>query len=559
METNSRRIVFAAVNSSFSHTMLSYGCLRAFTELHEPGWDWQYLESTINDDEIGFALRIAEAAPDIVCATAYLFNQDALLRITARVKALRPEVKIYLGGPQFLGDNAAFLRRHREIDAVIRGDESSFYRLLQGQPCEPIPGLCRLDAAGEYHDHGSAEFTGAPEELPSPYQLGYFPPGKPFYQLETARGCHGRCTFCTSGGSRLLLLPLERIRGDLAVLAAAGTTEIRVLDRTFNHGGERPRQLLRLFREEFPALRFHLEINPARLDADILAEITAFPAGSLHLEAGVQSLQPEVLKAVKRPANPEQTIDGLRQLQGCGNVDIHADLIAGLPEQTADTVFDDLRTLFRLGIAEIQLETLKVLPGTALAKQPPSGLIWNPEPPYEVLRTAAIPASTMQQLRVLSKIVDGYYNASPLRPAFTCLAVNDPGFLAEFLAFRSQTAEPLHKHSPQRRLEMLDDFAAATGRELLREVLRFIWLQQGFTPEKYGLKIGKCAEGLVPAQQIVWQAETFQPPARCCTAGFSCRIADLLNDARSYPSPQPTVYTFYFRHGQKSAFITEDT
>jgi len=537
--------------------MLSAGYLRAFTEEHAPEWEWEVIETTINDDPGQTALRLMEARPDIICATTYLFNQEHLLGVLGRTKAMHLAVKIYLGGPQFQGNNEIFLRRHPWIDAVIRGDESSLYRLLNGET--NAPGVCRLNAAGQYQDHGCARYEGEIDELPSPYLKGYFPPGKPFYQIETTRGCTAECTFCSSAGTGLRYFSIERIRRELQVLAQLDVREIRILDRTFNHGGERPPALLHMFRTEFPQMRFHLEINPALQDDELLAEIKSFSPGKLHLEAGIQSLTSEVLREIRRPATPEKLLGGIKRLRECGNPAVHADLIAGLPRQRWDELLDNVKRLVEADLEEIQLETLKILPGTKLSDTPPRGMAFNPEPPYEVLKTDEFSADELYRARILSRLIDIYYHAGQLRPLFGWAVRYERNFLPDYIVWLRQHTDPLIKPSPQGRLELLERFAEDTGRSRLAELTKFFWLRTGMAPEKYGITVHKCVPGTPPEGEEIWTDAEAGAAVRHFSAEFSCRAAEvLISDGRQQPTGKTAKYRFYLRHGQKTVAIRRE-
>ncbi len=550
MQSVTQKIIFIGVNSSYSHTMLSYGYVRGWNEPLCPGSQWDYLETTNNDDELSFALRIVDAAPEVLLGTVYLFNQDFLLRVLARVKALLPAVRIYLGGPQFLGDNEKFLRHYPVVNGVFRGDESTVYHILNGSIA--AAGFCCLLADGRYADGGIAEFDGSLDQLPSPYLAGYFVPGKPFYQVETSRGCGGNCTFCTSSRHRQVrVFSLERIRAELQVLEAAGVHEIRIVDRTFNERIDRATALLSMFRDEFPAMRFHLEINPARVSDEILGLLKTSPAGSLHLEAGVQTFNDTCLKAVRRPANAAKTIAGLRKLLSCGNFAVHVDLIAGLPKQTCSDIVADITRLIELGPEEIQLENLKILPGTPLAENPLCGMAWNPAPPYEILRTEDLSSDELQRARHLSKIIDCYYNTADLRNLFSWAWLALPEFAATFPVYLAEHNDPLIKPSPQKRLELLADYAEMNGNRRLAELVRFVWLFNGMSAEKYGITVHKTVRGDVRDTGVIFNRADDVPLKRYFVAEFDFDVAAILTSAAPQFKENSHCYVFYLVHGQR--------
>ena len=322
-------------------------------------------------------------------------QHEVLMHVISRVKAMLPRCVVALGGPEFLGHNEDFLRTNRFVDCVFRGEgEETFPQWLAcwQQPKEwtRITGLCFLDAEGQYHDNGLSRVM-AFDKLVNPEQSPFFNWSKPFVQLETTRGCFNTCAFCVSGGEKpVRTLSVEAIRERVRLIHEKGIRNIRVLDRTFNYQSHRAKALFDLFRE-FPDMRFHLEIHPALLSEELKKELASMPKGLLHLEAGIQSLHEEVLTVSRRAGKLADALEGLRYLCALDNMETHADLIAGLPLYHLSQIFDDVRTLAEYRAGEIQLESLKLLPGTEMRRRAEElGICYSPLPPYEVLQTREI-------------------------------------------------------------------------------------------------------------------------------------------------------------------------
>lgn len=414
---------FLELNSSYSHSMLSNLLLQARALVWRPQWRWTTVAGTGKTPSAELCEALARQKPDLVLASGYIFNIGPLLEVLTAFARRHPAVPLVLGGPNFLGDNAAFLRRWPMIRLVVRGDEAALLPVLDWAAGErrldEVPGGCYLDGDGNYIDRGTAELPGSLDEIPSPYQLGLVPPDKVFYQLETARGCGSNCTFCTSAREttrRVRFYSLERVRADLTALRErTAIREIRLLDRTFNQPSERAAALLQMFRAEFADFRFHLEIDPGRLTPEVLWELAAAPPGQLHVEAGIQSLTPAVLQAVRRSATAERMFAGLERLIACGNFAVHADLLAGLPQQDAAGLRQDLQRLIAAGPAEIQLESLKILPGSALGRRCPDGMRFDRQPPWSVTETPWLSAADLRDMQLLSRLIDGFYNRRELR------------------------------------------------------------------------------------------------------------------------------------------------
>ena len=437
------KILWLDLNSSYAHSSLALPALHAQVK-EDTDMEWEIVSATINEN-IGMIVdEIYRHQPDIIAATCWLFNHEALMHITSRVKALLPHACLILGGPEFLGENESFLRRNPFVDCVFRGEgEEEFPRWLKvwNQPEEwsTITGLCYLDANQQYQDNGLARVLPF-DQLVSPEKSEFFNWSKPFVQLETTRGCFNTCAFCVSGGEKpVRTLSMEAIRQRLEIIHQHGIKNVRVLDRTFNFNPRRAKELLQLFLEFHPHIRFHLEIHPALLSEDLKAELQQLPEGLLHLEAGIQSLREPVLEKCKRLGKLEQALEGLQFLCSLDNMETHADLITGLPLYRLNEIFEDIRILAEFQAGEIQLESLKLLPGTDMRRRANElGIQYAPMPPYEVLRTEDITPEELQVARRLSRLLDAFYNTPAWQTLTRELILNDDTFLYHFLDYLTE-------------------------------------------------------------------------------------------------------------------------
>lgn len=434
------KILWIDLNSSYAHSSLALPALHAQI-MTDPSIEWEIVSATINENTGMIVDEIYRHRPDILAATTWLFNHEQLMHVASRVKALLPEACLVLGGPEFLGDNEEFLRKNPFVDCVFRGEgEEVFPQWLtcwnHPEQWHTVPGLCYLTPNKEYKDNGIARVLNFAGLVP-PGQSRFFNWSKPFVQLETTRGCFNTCAFCVSGGEKpVRTLSIESIRERLQLIHAHGIKNVRVLDRTFNYNPRRAKELLRLFLEFHPDIRFHLEIHPALLSEELKEELSLLPKGLLHLEAGIQSLREPVLEKSRRMGKLSDALDGLRFLCALPNMETHADLIAGLPLYHLHEIFEDVRTLAGYAAGEIQLESLKLLPGTEMRRRAEElGIKYSPLPPYEVLQTHEISVSELQTARQLSRLLDGFYNTPAWQTLTRELILNDEQFLHRFLAY----------------------------------------------------------------------------------------------------------------------------
>ena len=479
-------ILWLDLNSSYAHSSLALPALHS--QVTDKGISWTKVSATINENPGMIAGKIYAYNPDIIAATCWLFNHEELMHILSRVKALLPESTIILGGPEFLGDNKKFLLKNDFVECVFRGEgEENFKKWIDiwrnKKEWANIEGLCYYDNNGEYHDNGIAKVKEF-ESLISPEESSFFNWEKPFVQLETTRGCFNTCAFCVSGGEKPVRnLSIEKIKERVKVIHHHGIRNIRVLDRTFNYNTKHAIALLNLFKK-YPDTNFHLEIHPALLNDTLKKELATMPKGLLHLEAGIQSLREIVLTTSKRAGKLEDALEGLKYLCSLDNMETHADLIAGLPYYHLEEIFEDIRTLAKLKAGEIQLESLKLLPGTEMRRRADElGIKYSPLPPYEVLETNEITSEELQTARLLSRLLDGFYNAKAWQNVTRELIIKDERFLHNFLKYLTDIGVIDQPLGLERRGIILYDFCNYFYPDNLINITQ-AWIEAGMSLKK---------------------------------------------------------------------------
>ena len=482
------KLLWLDLNSSYAHSSLALPALHAQIA-DDTTIEWSVVSATINENTGSVVNQIYRHQPDIIAATNWLFNHEQLLHIVSRAKALLPHCCIILGGPEFLGDNAAFLYKNKFVSGVFRGEGEEVFPLWlkvwnhSKEEWKSITGLCYLDENNQYQDNGIARVMNF-SQLISPEKSRFFNWSKPFVQLETTRGCFNTCAFCVSGGEKpVRTIPLETIHERLNDIHQHGIKNVRVLDRTFNYNNKRAKELLDLFRN-YPDICFHLEIHPALLSEELKEELSVLPKGLLHLEAGIQSLKESVLQQSRRIGKLSDALEGLKYLCSLKNMETHADLIAGLPLYHLSGIFEDVHTLAEYGAGEIQLESLKLLPGTEMRRRAEElGIQYSPLPPYEVLQTREISVDELQTAHYLSRLLDGFYNTPTWQSITRTLILENPSFLHEFLNHLVQTDVIDTPLSLERRGLILYDFCKSQYPDYLTQV-SIAWIEAGMSLKK---------------------------------------------------------------------------
>ncbi|MFI3239417.1 MAG: DUF4080 domain-containing protein [Bacteroidales bacterium] len=475
-----QNLVWLDIRASYSHSSLALPAIES-TRIGD-SYLWQSVRGTINSDIFQLTKELYKSKPTILAGTVWLFNHEIMISVCERIKRLIPDLVIILGGPEFNGDNHRFLRRNSFVDYVFCGEgEIEFHKWLRGDNPATITGLCYIDGLGVYRDNGTAKVEDF-SALPAPETSNFFNFSAPFVQIECSRGCFNNCAFCVSGGDKPIRnKPVEEIEQRINDIRDKGVKDIRILDRTFNYSPIRAKELLNMF-AKFTDMNFHLEIHPALLTDELCELLSSTPKGLLHLEAGMQSLDDRVIEASGRIGTTEAAMHGLTRLCSMDNFETHADLIAGLPYYTLEQIFADVRSLSLVGAGEIQLELLKLLPGTKMQCYAAHLEIkYAPTPPYEVLETPDISIIELDRARFLSRLIDRFYNAKGWQSVTRRLINENVDFLDLFLDFlmeRSALDKPI---SLERCGTLLYAFCKTDGYDRYSDDISLAWISNGLS------------------------------------------------------------------------------
>ena len=241
--------------------------------------------------------------------------------------------------------------------------------------------------------------------------------------------------------------------------------------------------MLDIFNEYNGRLDFHLEVHPAMLSEEVREKLKVMPAGLLHLEAGIQSLHQNVLTLSQRLGTLEASLDGLKYLCSLDNIITHTDLISGLPGYTYDMLYQDVYKLSQIRASEIQLETLKVLPGTKMRREADKlGLKYSPLPPYEILQTEAMSMDDLHRSVKLSRVIDFYYNTEAWQELFQNIMDKEPSFLNDLIDFLSDEILEMPLSMEKRGLLLLD-FCNGKYPQYIDNI-SFYWILGGLSTSK---------------------------------------------------------------------------
>lgn len=405
---------------------LGLGYVRAYAEAHERlrgRVAFQTLDLTVETDSWWVAYRVLRLAPDLVGFSVACWNAAAIYEACRLIRAAVPSIRIVLGGPEVGPQAEKVLVDNRSVDAVVRGEgEVTFSELLLALLAGKELGRCRGVSAREGGRIVSAEDRAPVDDLdtlPSPYLSGVLSPLPAMSFIETFRGCPHACGYCyeAKGLRGIRSFSRARVQAEIDAIASAPWVEtLSFVDSVFNLTDDRLGWLAGILEPHAGrGLRVHtVEVDIERIgpeEAGLLAR-----AGVVSVETGPQTVGERALETCGRTLDPERFSAGIRALRAVG-IRVECDLIVGLPGDDAYDIIRAFRWLLELDPGGIQASTLRVLPGTDLARQSDRlGLRFDEEPDHTVVATDSFGFADIRRAEALGLALQAAYQAT-LQPA----------------------------------------------------------------------------------------------------------------------------------------------
>ena len=413
------KILLTALNSQYVHSNPAIRYI--YTVMADTPDEVKIREFTINNDPAYIFGELVRANCDMVCFSCYVWNIEQIKALGSDLKKACPRVRICLGGPEVSAEAHIFARENPWVDYIICGEgEYSFYRLAEVLRAEDgrdgadglmtVPGLV-------YRHEGRIYINPQMEPMdfnaiPFLYSLLPCEEDKVIY-YESARGCPFRCSYCLSCIDKSVRpLALERVKRDLRYFLYKKVMQVKFVDRTFNYDEKRACEIVSfILANDNGVTNFHFEICADLVSQRLYELLAKARPGLFQLEIGIQSANPDTLRAVDRNENVYPVLYNAERLAALPNVHVHVDLIAGLPFETYEIFRRSFNKVYDLGAEAFQLGFLKVLRGAPLAAEKSDyGIVCRDRAPYEIIADNWMTAEELVRLKTIENVLNIYYN-----------------------------------------------------------------------------------------------------------------------------------------------------
>jgi len=416
------KILLATLHAKYSHASLALPCLAACCR-DLPGVTVTLREYTVNEPREHLLRLVMSEQAELVAFSCYIWNIEKTLKIASDIKKINPETRILLGGPEVSFGVFELMHNHPAVDFVIKGEGEAVFRqlaeALSSQGAEK-PSASAFEDIDNLFFRDKNDISAGPQSrgylhldsIPSPFEAGLVDLNKPLTYYETSRGCPFSCAFCLSSvEGQVRSFSMERIRRDLLFLMQQKVLQIKLVDRTFNYDARRADDIWRFILEHNQSSRFHFEIAADLLNDASLEILKQVPADTFRFEIGVQSASGDTLKQVNRTADLGRIFYVVRRLRAETKIELHLDLVAGLPGENYAAFLASLQAVADLHPHQIQVEPLKVLKGSPMREiAAREDYHFSAAPPYTILRNHWLSYDDIGRIETIGRLLDLFYN-----------------------------------------------------------------------------------------------------------------------------------------------------
>ena len=507
------KILLAACNAKYIHSNLAVYNLKSCSGEYSP--NVVIKEYTINQIQDDILKDIYLEQPDVICFSCYIWNISFVKELVPDLKKILPHVDFWAGGPEVSYDAVEFLKKNPAFFGVMVGEGEETFHELAGYYIERKPENLKEIRGVAFHDETKVPdivHTGWRElmdlsKVPFAYSnLTEFKNRIIYY--ESSRGCPFSCSYCLSSiDKKLRFRDIELVKKELQFFIDNKVPQVKFVDRTFNCKHDHAMEIWRYITENDNGItNFHFEISADLLRSEELALMKTMRPGLIQLEIGVQSTNPQTIKAIRRTMDFEKLKGIVEQIHSFGNIHQHLDLIAGLPYEGYDSFHKSFCDVYALRPEQFQLGFLKVLKGSHMMEMTGEyQILYKDREPYEVLSTAWLTYGEILRLKMVESMVEVYYNSGQFKNTLVFLEkyFDDPFRMYEALGrFYEKKGYSEISHSRMRRYEILMEFAGEQ-KEIPLEVLSDVMLLDLYLRENLKSR-PSFASDQKPYERLIW-------------------------------------------------------
>lgn len=408
------KVLLTTLNAKYIHTSLA---LRWLYVANKDKFDISFKEYVIKEEITTIVDDLLLQNPDVIGLSVYIWNVEKVKLLIDLIKEKSPQTILIVGGPEVTYEPDYFVENWN-VDYLISGEgEFVLGELLTAISTKSEPIIDGVSKRGSVSKIVAKADLEKLASLLSPYQLEEDKENMKnrLLYFETSRGCPYQCQYCLSSLEKgVRYFPKYHIVDNLSYFIQSNAKQIKFLDRTFNLSKEHTRFVFDFLIDHYrPGLSCQFEIYADLLTDESINYLNKnLPENYFRFEIGIQSTYEPTNIAVRRKQNFELLAGNIQKLMDGGRIDLHLDLIAGLPYETYERFVKSFNDVFRLKAKELQLGFLKMLRGTSLRRNADKyGYKYSLLAPYEIESNNDITHEELERIHHAEHALEKYWNS----------------------------------------------------------------------------------------------------------------------------------------------------
>lgn len=326
---------------------------------------------------------IAQHSPHLIGLSAMTFQFDTLLRVAAYIKSIDPTIHIVAGGyhATLMFQEITEETPDLPLDFIVRGEgevtlASLVKNLEQSAPdFSSIKGLSYREKSGWTHNpqRDLLDVNSLPiPDRSSRLDNSFYFLDRPMDVIETSRGCPNNCKFCCIThmyGHSFRPFPIARVIEDLKQIKANGTQSVFIIDDNITHSIDHFKTVCKAIIDNgLNDMRYMTQVTAAGManNPDLVALMDQ--ANFRIIFVGFESMDPDVLRAMKKPTSPKINHQAAAILRK-HNMGIIAGSIVGFANDTKESIKKQLQQVRSLLPDGIYVQYITPYPKTVLREE----------------------------------------------------------------------------------------------------------------------------------------------------------------------------------------------
>ncbi|MDD3122858.1 MAG: DUF4080 domain-containing protein [Candidatus Izemoplasmatales bacterium] len=461
------KTLLIAIDSKFIHTNLAVRYLKANTT-----YETQIMEFTIKDS-IAFILdKITKENPDIIAFSCYIWNIEMITHITNELKSKLNSIILW-GGPEVSYD-AFYYMDNSKVDYIIKGEgELAFHEFLSA--VDKVISFSQVSGLMYREDNkiisNKEVIIKDLNQLKSPYRFDNDTSNihNKIQYIETSRGCPFHCSYCLASlENNVRFFDIEKVKTEILYLVENGGKTFKFLDRTFNVLPKYAKEMFSFIIQNHPEnASFQFEITGDILKEELIHFLNEkAPSNLFRFEIGIQSTNIKTNEAVLRIQNNKVLFHHIKLLKEGNIVDMHLDLIAGLPYETLQIFQMTFNEVFLMYAKELQLGFLKMLRGTLIRDEASKyGYVHQQMSPYEILNNDFLSKEDVLIIHEVEEILEIFWNKGFMNESVEWITRKVESVFSwfyQFSKFLHKRDFDFHRYQLDEVFSSIDDFVKET-------------------------------------------------------------------------------------------------